>query len=197
MDRPARLPALLVLALAVVACANPPDAEMSEARKAIEAARAAGAEQYAAGQYDEAVTALRRSEEAVVQRDYRQALAFALDSRERARSAAQAAVEQKGVARAEAERSVRQLEGVIGSARAEADKAEAEHPSRAAQRHASDIRRAIVVANVALQKAREALTRGDYGGVHQAVAGVADHVNAVVTENPAPPAPRTAARPRR
>src|SRR5687768_10694125 len=64
------------------ACAEPPSKEMNQAQGAIDAARAAGAEQFAAAEFTAAVDALRRSEEAVAARDFRLALNHAIDSRE-------------------------------------------------------------------------------------------------------------------
>jgi hypothetical protein len=50
---------LLATALACAACTSPPDKEMNQARGALEAARAAGADRYAPDEYKAAVAALR------------------------------------------------------------------------------------------------------------------------------------------
>src|SRR5581483_9749899 len=74
---------LLLCVTFTAACADdPPTKEMNQAQGAIDAARAAGAEQYAPEDFKAAVAALQRSHEAVTQRDYRQALNDALDARE-------------------------------------------------------------------------------------------------------------------
>ena len=44
------------------------------------------------------------------------------------------------------------------------------------------ISHAIVAANVALQKAREAVGRGDYAAVQQATLGVVEHLKAVAAK---------------
>jgi hypothetical protein len=44
----------------------------------------------------------------------------------------------------------------------------------------SDARRAVVAANVALQKAREALGRDDYAAARQATLGVAGHLRGIL-----------------
>ena len=77
-------------------CADPPTKEMNQAQGAIDAARAAGAEQFAADEFQAAVDALKRRDEAVDQRDYRLALSLALDSRERAQDAAKRAADAEG-----------------------------------------------------------------------------------------------------
>src|SRR4026208_898399 len=60
--------------MVLCACAEPPSKEMNQAQGAIDAAKAAGAEAFAPMEFTAAVDALRHSEEAAAQRDYRQAL---------------------------------------------------------------------------------------------------------------------------
>jgi hypothetical protein len=68
-----------VLALVLLtACGTPPHKEMDQAQGAIDAARAAGADRYAADEYNAAVQSLQLANDAVDQRDYRLALNHAL-----------------------------------------------------------------------------------------------------------------------
>lgn len=106
----------VVLALAV-ACAEPPQKEMDQADGAIAAARAAGAADYAREEFAAAETALRRSHEAVDQRDYRQALNHALDARERAQTAAREAADKQAQARGQAERAIAEATLALTAAR--------------------------------------------------------------------------------
>ena len=78
-------------AAVLVACAEPPTREISQAQGALDAARAAGAEAYARTEFQAADAALKKAHDAVAERDYRQALSFALDAREQARTAAREA----------------------------------------------------------------------------------------------------------
>src|SRR2546428_12916322 len=94
---------LVIAALTVPACADPPDKEMQQAQGAIDAARAAGADRYAKDQFAAAQDLLKQARDAVDQRDYRLALNYALDSRERAQEAAKAAADNKATARTDAE----------------------------------------------------------------------------------------------
>ena len=87
MLRVARRLAVVMLVLSA-ACAEPPNKEMNQAQGAIDAARAAGADKFAADEFKAAHRRAPRSEDAVVAGDYRQALNHALDSRERAQNAA-------------------------------------------------------------------------------------------------------------
>jgi hypothetical protein len=97
---------LVILAGAIGACGEPPDKEMQQAQGAIDAARAAGADVYAAGEFTAARDALTRAEDAVAARDYRLALGHALDSRERAQNAARLAADGKATAYVNAERAI-------------------------------------------------------------------------------------------
>src|SRR5438270_3094273 len=128
----------LVLSLAVLAaiagaaCGDPPDKEMQQAQGAIDAARAAGADQYAREEFSAAEDALKRSHEAVAQRDYRQALNNALDARERAQNAAKESVNRKATARADAIKALADADAALHDARARLKAAEtARVPPRA------------------------------------------------------------------
>lgn len=116
------LPVLLVMALScLVGCAEPPRKEMDQAQGAIDAARAVGAADYAATEFEAAVTALARAEEAVVQRDHRQALSHALDARERAQTAARDAANRKAELRGQAERDAATLTAAVQTASSRLD----------------------------------------------------------------------------
>src|SRR5437764_12547443 len=121
----------MVAAVAGAACGDPPDKEMQQAQGAIDAARAAGADQYARDEFTAAEDALKRSHDAVAQRDYRQALNTALDARERAQAAANESVNKKAIARADATKALLDAEGALHQARARLKAAET---ARAAMR---------------------------------------------------------------
>lgn len=92
-------PALAAVCAAglLVACAPAPVQEMSEARQAIEAARAAGAEQYAQPQLDEAHSLLDTAQEMLNDRRFRDARRSASQARDaaiRARETAEAATQE-------------------------------------------------------------------------------------------------------
>src|SRR5256885_1638928 len=108
----------VLAAVAGAACGDPPHKEMQPAQGAIDAARAAGADQYARDEFAAAEDALKRSHEAVAQRDYRQALNTALDARERAQAAAKEVVNKKAIARADATKALADADGALHNARA-------------------------------------------------------------------------------
>ncbi len=55
----------LVIVILSASCAEPPNKEINQAQGAIDAARAAGADRFAAAEFSAATDALKRSEEAV------------------------------------------------------------------------------------------------------------------------------------
>lgn len=185
-----RVASPLVVVLALSACAGPPEAEMTEARQALAAARTAGAERYVPEEYQQASAAVQRSERFVGEGDYRQALSAALEARELAVAATRSAGRAKEAARAAAEAALQRAEASLATVRAFTDAATAKPPRTRPERlHVSEVRRAIVTANVAVQKAREAMGREDYAAASQAVEGVPARLNEVMAAKPEPPPP--------
>ena len=90
-------PAALLVALLLAACAPAPVQEMSEARQAIEAARAAGAQQHAWPQFEEANELLDSAQQLLNERRFRDARRSASQARDaaiRARETAEAVSEE-------------------------------------------------------------------------------------------------------
>lgn len=141
------------------ACGEPPNREMHQAQGAIEAARAAGAEEYASEELEAAVEAMRRAEAAVEQRDYRLALNNALDSRERAQNAAREAADGKARARSRAEGLLAQVTAALAAASGRLKAAQAARvPKKTLAAPAAEIE----AAQNAVQEAGTALGREDY-----------------------------------
>lgn len=151
--------ALLCASLLSSACAEPPNREMDQAQGAIDAARAARADRYAATEYEAAVKALKGAQDAVAQRDYRLALNFALDSRERAQNAAKEAADQQVTRRSGAERRLGELTAMIDQAKQRLAAAET---ARVPRRSLTSVRTAVASAEASLQKAGTEIQEGDY-----------------------------------
>ena len=141
------------------ACTDPPDREMQQAQAAIDTARAAGADQFAHDEFAAAEDALKKSHEAVAQRDYRLALNAALDARERAQTATRQAADEKATARTDAERALTEADAALHESRAKLKNAETAH---AAAKVLAAARRTITDGETAVQEARTALAQGDY-----------------------------------
>ena len=180
---PRRLFACVVVALLVVACAEPPNKEMDQAQGAIDAARAAGADRYASGEYTAATDALKRSQDAVTQRDYRQALNEALDSREHAQNAAREAAETRAQLRGEVERDMAQIAGLIAEANT---RLAAATRTRTPRRVIETARRELAAVNDPVQKAGAAMKADDYLSARTALQGVRERIEGTVKALEAP-----------
>ena len=172
------LPASLVAALLVVGCAEPPNKEMDQAQGAIDAARAAGAEQYAREEYTAAVDALKRAQDAVGQSDYRLALNNALDSRERAQNAARQAADGKAQARAEVERTHAEVTNLLTVVRARIDVA---RKTRAPRRVVTAATQALASIEADVQKTGEGIKAGDYLTVRPLLRDIRVRINKTIT----------------
>jgi len=151
---------VIVACLAAWSCAgNPPDKEMQQARGAIDAARAAGAEQYAREEIDAAEDDLRQARAAVDDRDYRLALNHALDARARAQNAAKETADHKAAARVDAEGALRDATAALATASMRLRAAEA---ARAPASKLDELRRAIADSEKNVQEARATMQRGEY-----------------------------------
>lgn len=149
----------LIAAFVMVGCGEPPLKEYHQAQGALDAARAAGAEQYAPDDYQAAGESLTQYEIAVGQRDYRLALNHALEAYNRAQVAAKAAANEKAAARSRAEGAVADLSRSVVLGRQLLNKAV---DGRVAAGRLAGPRRSLDHADGVVQKAREALQAGDY-----------------------------------
>jgi hypothetical protein len=184
--------ACLASALLISACAEPPNKEMNQAQGAIDAARAAGADQFATDEYKAAVDALEKSRAAVEQRDYRQALSYALDARERGQVAARAAGDEKARVRAETDRALHVTELSLDRARVALDEAKA---ARVATKDLAAPLAALATAERAVREARAAMERDDYTGAKKALEGVNERLVTATSEIGAATTARAARRP--
>jgi len=193
MLRVVRRLALITATILSVSCAEPPNKEMNQAQGAIDAARAAGADKFAAAEFTAAQDALKKSEQAVADGDYRQALSHALDSRERAQNAAKLAVDGRADARGQAERAIAEVATLLSRAHAQLKDADV---ARLNPRTLQGPRSTIADTENMLQEARTALKAEDYSGVTKALNSAAAELQAALTEIDAAASPRTAPRKR-
>lgn len=193
MLRAARRLALIVITFLSASCAEPPHKEMNQAQGAIETARAASADKFAADEFTAATDALKRSEEAAASGDYRQALSHAIDSRERAANAAKMAVEANADARGHAERAIAEVATLLARAHTQLKDPDL---ARVNARVLRTPRATVAAAEKRVQKARAALKAEDYAGVTTALNSAAAELQAALTEIDAATSPRPAARKR-
>jgi len=178
---PRVVPALVLAAVSVLlaACAEPPTTEMDRAQGAIDAARAAGAEQYAPTEYSAATGALKNAYDAVAARDYRLALNFALQSHEYAQNAARETANTKARTRADVERAVTDITALVADGQARIAAAARARVPRARLTRATDV---LAAARTSLQKAGEAVAAGDYLAANAALAGVKEGTEQALAE---------------
>jgi hypothetical protein len=171
--RALRIYTCLVAAVLVAGCGDPPNKEMDQAQGAIDAARAAGADRYAATEYTAATDALKRAQDAVAQRDYRQALNEALDSREHAQNAAREAADTKAQLRGEVERDMAQIASLIAEANTRLNAATR---ARVPRRTVDGPRRELAAVDESVQKAGAAMRADDYLAARTALQGVKERI---------------------
>ena len=159
--------------LSCTACSEPPQKEIDRAQGAIDAARAAGAEQYATEPFSAAALAMQQTHEAVGQRDYRLALSRAIDANERALEAARQAADGKAKAQSYAEASVARVATVTRQLEERVKMAES---ARLPGRELESARRARTAAERALQDARTAIAGGNYLAVEKITSGLAERI---------------------
>jgi hypothetical protein len=184
-----RLSALLLPLALVAACSAPPQKELDMAQGALDAARAAGAEQYAVQEYSAASSALQQAHDAVSQRDYRLALTRALDAHDRAQDAAKAAADGKARARGEAEAAIAAASAAITQIRTRIAAAEA---ARMTRKDVAQSVNAADAADGAVQKARAAIKSQDYRGAREMVKEIPRQISAELIALDALAAKRTA-----
>jgi hypothetical protein len=184
-----RLSALLLPLALLAACSAPPQKELDMAQGALDAARAAGAEQYAVQEYSAASSTLQQAHDAVSQRDYRLALTRALDAHDRAQDAAKAAADGKARARGEAEAAIAAASAAITQIRTRIAAAEA---ARMTRKDVAQSVNAADAADGAVQKARAAIKSQDYRGAREMVKEIPRQISAELIALDALAAKRTA-----
>ena len=153
-----RLPVLALLLSLLAGCSGPPQKEIDQARTALDAARTAGAERYASVEYAAAASSLEKAHASVAQRDYRQALNYALDSRQRAVEAERQAAD----GRARAKSLTDALYGEVASATNRLQSALRTAETAAPPRLLRPGQASLKDARAHLQKASAAITAGNF-----------------------------------
>ena len=157
------------LILGAAACSGPPQKEIDQAQTALDSARAAGADRYAASEYTEAAASLQKAHDAVTQRDYRQALNYAIDSRQRAQEALRLAPEGKTRAR---DAAVKDYDRTATRANELQSRLRSLDAARVPARDLQPARSMLAEARQALQEASTAITAGNFEAVSKSLTEV-------------------------
>jgi hypothetical protein len=169
--------AWFVIVISTIACASPPNKEMDQAQGAIDAAGAAGAEQYATTEYNAATEALKQANQAVTDGDYRLALNYALESREQAQNAARTAADTRAKLRGDVERALAEVRALLSETRTRVDGPTGTQIPRATRRTAQQRLKQL---EGDLQKADAALQAENYMEADRMVKGIVERIQAVV-----------------
>lgn len=189
-----RLLVIGLLLLAATGCSEPPQKEIDQAQTALDLARTAGADTFAAEEYSAAAAGLQKARAAVDQRDYRQALSYAIDARQRAQNAIRQAADDKARAR-------RATDALIADVTARATQLQARlKTAEAAHVPAKELRApraAVADVQKDLQEARAEIGAGNYDKAGEILTAVRKKLDAAVhdVEN-IPPRPSRAGRAR-
>lgn len=192
MPVPVRLSLAVLVALAVMAaaCAAPPTKELSLAEGGIEAARAAGAAEFARDELAAAEATLARAHADVTAGDYRAALGHALDANTKAQTAAKAAADGRVTARLAADETLDRFAALIDRVEAGLAGDEAKRvPAATRRRVDGQVKTALEV----LAATRTAVERGELAAL-DAVRGQTATLEAALASLTPPPAKKTRTR---
>ena len=165
-----------LIVVVAAACGEPPNKEIGEAGGAIAAARAAGAEQYAATEFAAATAALTQANEAVAAGDYRLALNHALESREQGEAAARTAAETRARTRGDTERALAHASLLLSQAKERLSAATAE----ARRTRLADVSKALGLLEADLQRAGAALKSENYVEAQRLLDGLETQLKTVM-----------------
>ncbi len=154
-----RVGALLTLVVAVVSCGSPPQAELDAAQAALDSARQAGAEAYAADAYNRAKNTLADARAKSEQSDYEEAKTAAVQAKDQADQAKSLAESTKTQVRDEAQAIVTRVSNAIGDARSAVDGAP---QGKGADSDLDQLRADLGQAEAALGDARGSLGSGSF-----------------------------------
>lgn len=175
--RGSRLCLALAAVILLAGCSEPPQKELDQAQAAIDAAKAAGADQYAAEEYTGATTTLQKAHASVDQRDYRAALNYAIDARQRAAEAGKDAAAGKAKARRAAEQLVTDCSARLSQLDTGIKVAES---ARVAPRELRPVKTTLADGQNALQEARSSMDAGNYAEVVSELTEVRRKLNGAI-----------------
>jgi hypothetical protein len=165
-----------LLLLVTAGCSEPPQKEIDQAQAALDLARNGGADKYASDEYLAAAGALQKARDAVGQRDYRQALNYAIDSRQRS----QDALNQAAAGRANAQRAADALIDIVSKRALDVQtRLKAAEEARIPAKDLRDLRAAMTEAQNGLQEARALIGGGNYEKATTSLVAVREKLDAV------------------
>jgi hypothetical protein len=185
-----RLFALVSVVVMATACAEPPTKELSLAEGGIEAARAAGAAEFARDDLAAAEATLARAQADVTAGDYRAALGHALDANTKAQAAARAAADGRVKARLAADETLDRFAALVDRVEAALAADEAKRVPAATKRR---VDAQVKAALEALAATRAAVDRGELAAL-EAIGAQTTALDAALESLTPPPAKKARGR---
>lgn len=181
---------LALLLLAIAGCSEPPQKEIDGAQAAVDLARTAGADIYAAEEYTAAAAGVQKARAAVDQRDYRQALSYAIDSRQRAQNAVRQAADGQAKAKSATDATMKAVSAELSQLETRLKTAET---ARVPAKELRAPRAVLADARKALQEAGTAIGVENYATAGAMLTEVRKKLDAAIkdVENIPLPTPRT------
>lgn len=169
---------VLAAGLMVTGCAKPPTMEMADAENAVNAAAQAGAADFAANEFAMAQDALTDAREKMGSKDYKAALAGAIDAKAKAEAAQAAVAAGKEAAKAAADEVVKSVEAKLKDLKAKAAKVKGAN--------AAAVKAAVKTIETEWTAVMEDNMNGNYVKVTNAAAGISSRIDALSKEASAP-----------
>jgi hypothetical protein len=168
---------LILILIPAAGCSEPPRKEIDQAQTAVELAKTAGADKFAPEEYAAAMAGLQKARDAVEQRDYRQALSYAIDARQRAQDAIRQAADAKAKAQRETDSLVNDVTARANQLWARLKGAEA---ARVPAKELRASRAAMAEAQQGLQEARAEIGAGNYQKAGEILTAVRKKLDAAI-----------------
>lgn len=165
----------------IVGCAKPPTAEIAEAENAVNAAAQAGATDFAPTEFNNAQEALAEARNKVASKDYKAALAGALDAKTKAEKAQAAIAEGKEAARIAAAEDIASVESKLKELKAKT--------AKMTGKSAADLKSSIKIIESEWTKVVEDNMNGNFAKVASASAAMETRIDELLKLAVAPPKP--------
>jgi type VI protein secretion system component VasK len=171
---------VLAVGLMMTGCAKPPTMEMADAENAMNAAAQAGAADFAANEFAMAQNALTDAREKMNSKDYKAALASAIDAKAKAEAAQAAIAAGKEAAKAAADETIKSVEAKLKDLKTKAAKVKGAN--------AGALKSAVKTIETEWTAVMEDNMNGNYMKVINAASGISGRIDDLSKEAAAPAA---------
>jgi hypothetical protein len=172
---------IIAAGLIVAGCAKPPTAEIADAENAVNAAAQAGAADFAPDELNIAQDALADARNKVAMKEYKAALAGALDAKAKAEAAQAAVASGKEAAKARAGEDIASVEGKLKELKAKS--------AKMTGKAGADMKSSIKTIDAEWTKVAEDYMNGNYTKVTGAASAMMTRIDTLLTQTVVPEKP--------